>query len=354
MQHISRLPLARGFSARPCCSCRRPRRHVRRRAGPGRRGVRSRRRPVPPGQSLLRRVRRRGRRRRPGQSVLLPVHVLQVQLPVRQPRALLRRQRVHDRRISATCVGQCNQGTPAAAGTTCGDPTSTECNLADTCNGSRSVRRQPAAPSGHPAAARRPRADATPTISATAPEPASPRPCRRAPGSHAVQRRRLLHGRSVQRVGRLPAPWRRRQGRPAAARAITQCDLADTCNGSGTCLPNNRPNGFACNDGLTCTTTDACQGGTCTGSGDPCAGHPVCQNFCNEPGGSCTAPAGTSCDEGNDCNGINTCNGAGTCVIGTPLPDGSQLRRSQPLHHRSPCAPGRSARAAPPTWGSAG
>src|SRR5207344_2159711 len=72
-------------------------------------------------------------------------------------------------------------------------------------------------------------------------------------------------------------------GTTCGSPAITQCDLADTCNGSGTCLPNNRPNGFACNDGLTCTTTDSCQGGACTGSGDPCTGHPVCQNFCNEP-----------------------------------------------------------------------
>src|SRR5262245_8547584 len=41
--------------------------------------------------------------------------------------------------ITDTCnnTGVCNAGTSAGAGTACGNATNTECNLADTCHGSR-------------------------------------------------------------------------------------------------------------------------------------------------------------------------------------------------------------------------
>jgi len=192
-------------------------------------------------------------------------------------------------------VGQCNQGTPAAAGTTCGDPTATECNLADTCNGSGScvANLQPVgAPCGGPPPAGECNTDdlcdgAGACVAQTVPA-GTPAPTQCADSDPCTADQCNGSG-GCQHPG---APAGTTCGNPA----ITQCDLADTCNGSGTCLPNNRPNGFACNDGLTCTTTDSCQGGACTGSGDPCTGHPVCQNFCNEPSGSCTAPAarGTS------------------------------------------------------------
>src|SRR5262245_4718033 len=41
--------------------------------------------------------------------------------------------------VTDTCnnTGVCNAGTSAGAGTACGNATNTECNLADTCHGSR-------------------------------------------------------------------------------------------------------------------------------------------------------------------------------------------------------------------------
>src|SRR5207244_3177174 len=44
----------------------------------------------------------------------------------------------------------------------------------------------------------------------------------------------------------------------------------DQCDGSGACGHSN--NSAPCDDGLFCTQTDTCSGGSCAGAGDPCSG----------------------------------------------------------------------------------
>ena len=110
-------------------------------------------------------------------------------------------------------------------------------------------------------------------------------------------------------------------GTACGSATVTTCTAADTCNGSGTCLSNNAANGTACNDGLPCTMTDTCQGGMCTGTGNPCPGHNMgtsCDDSCNPANGMCNSPDanGTTCNEipgGNSgvCDGTNS---AGNCV----------------------------------------
>ncbi|MFQ5591088.1 MAG: hypothetical protein ACE5HE_08000, partial [Phycisphaerae bacterium] len=146
------------------------------------------------------------------------------------------------------------------------------------------------------------------------------------------------------------------------------CSFQDTCDSSGTCLPNHAANGSFCNeDGDDCTndfcqdgvcvlnTTDpdgtncddgldvctpgqdVCQGGVCTGTSDPCLGDPagpycveiggqaVCrecrvghpedcpdngcvEGFCDLFGTCRPNPDDTLCADGAYCNGVETCN----------------------------------------------
>lgn len=115
----------------------------------------------------------------------------------------------------------------------------------------------------------------------------------------------------------------------------------DTCN-AGVCVFT--PNSNSCDDGLFCTLTDACSGGTCVGSGNHCPNqlcnettdtcvdclsatdcndNNICtNNVCNN--GSCQFPPNTvPCPDGLFCNGDEVC-GGGVCQPGTP-PDCSHL-----------------------------
>lgn len=103
-------------------------------------------------------------------------------------------------------------------------------------------------------------------------------------------------------------------GTACGSATVNTCTAADTCNATGTCLANNAPNGTTCNDSLPCTMTDTCQGGTCTGTGNPCAGHNTgtsCDDSCNPATGACTAADAAT---NNMCNEIpggmtGTCSG---------------------------------------------
>jgi len=128
------------------------------------------------------------------------------------------------------------------------------------------------------------------------------------------------------------------------------CTQPDTCDGAGTCLPNNAPAGAPCvDDGNQCTD-NVCNGdGTCThppaeagspcgnGSDDSCTDPDSCDGSgaclennevagtsCDDDGevctddvcdesGACEHVANTDpCDDGLFCNGADTCSG-GTC-----------------------------------------
>jgi hypothetical protein len=98
-------------------------------------------------------------------------------------------------------------------------------------------------------------------------------------------------------------------GTPCAADGNPCTD--DICDGAGAC---DHPNNTApCDDGLFCTGTDTCSGGSCQHTGDPCAGGPECNNVCNEAADNCAVSAGTGCaDDGNVCTD-DQCDGAGAC-----------------------------------------
>jgi hypothetical protein len=99
----------------------------------------------------------------------------------------------------------------------------------------------------------------------------------------------------------------------------TSCDdsnpcTTDSCNTSLGCT--NQDNTLACDDGDACTVGDACSGGLCHG-GTPktCAGNACNDGTCNPSNGSCgLAPKadGTSCNDSNSCTSTDTCQN-GSC-----------------------------------------
>jgi hypothetical protein len=105
--------------------------------------------------------------------------------------------------------------------------------------------------------------------------------------------------------------------------ALESCGPADDCNicqpGTGTC--GNAPADHPCADGLYCNGADSCSGsGICVPTNaDPCAasssdGDGDCAESCDEFTDSCTGsdPNGAACDDELFCNGADTCSG-GTC-----------------------------------------
>ncbi|RME37020.1 MAG: hypothetical protein D6788_10395 [Planctomycetota bacterium] len=70
----------------------------------------------------------------------------------------------------------------------------------------------------------------------------------------------------------------------------------DLCGVDGVC--NHANNTSPCDDGLFCTATDVCGGGTCNGSGSPCAAGLVCDEL-NDQCVECLVDA--DCDDANVC-----------------------------------------------------
>ena len=85
-------------------------------------------------------------------------------------------------------------------------------------------------------------------------------------------------------------------------------EVADDCTAAD-------PDSSACTDGLFCTGSDSCSGGTCSShTGDPCAGGPECADTCNEATDDCFDPSGTSCGADASVCTLDQCDGAGTCT----------------------------------------
>jgi hypothetical protein len=114
----------------------------------------------------------------------------------------------------------------------------------------------------------------------------------------------------------------------------TECDAADSCDGSGTCLDNLEPIGTACGDpsNTDCDNPDSCDGvGTCevnnepdgTACGDPsntdCTNPDTCLTGACDPNDE---PAGTACTDGLFCTDPDTCDGAGLCDGPSPCQPG--------------------------------
>jgi hypothetical protein len=107
---------------------------------------------------------------------------------------------------------------------------------------------------------------------------------------------------------------------PVVCTASDSCHEVGTCNpADGTCTNPAKSDDTACNDGDSCTRSDTCQGGACTGSNRiPCAATDSCHDVgvCNPANGICSDPAkpdGTSCDDGNACTQPDTCQ-SGLCT----------------------------------------
>ena len=99
------------------------------------------------------------------------------------------------------------------------------------------------------------------------------------------------------------------------------------CNPTdGSCEAQNLPNLTSCDDGLSCTQIDRCDGdGNCVG-GTPrdCSGlDDQCNTgVCVEPDGTCDTeplPDTTTCDDQNLCTTVDACDGSGNCVGSSPL-----------------------------------
>jgi hypothetical protein len=85
-------------------------------------------------------------------------------------------------------------------------------------------------------------------------------------------------------------------GTPCGDPADTECTDPDTCDGAGACQPNHANDGAACGDtGTQCTNQDTCTGGSCQDNG-----------FQN-PGTPCGDPADTECTNPDTCNGSGMC-----------------------------------------------
>jgi len=86
-------------------------------------------------------------------------------------------------------------------------------------------------------------------------------------------------------------------------------DACDETNDIVTHDPNSAP----CDDGQFCTAVDQCSGGTCVGSGDPCASNGECNDSCNESTNDCAVPAGTPCGTATGLCTDDSCDGSGAC-----------------------------------------
>ncbi len=177
---------------------------------------------------------------------------------------------------------------PALKGTACGDPTDTECNSPDSCDGAGNCE-----------------ANLKPDGSACTDD-----------GNDCTT--------DVCQAGDCAHP-NRPFGSPCGSPADTDCDNPDTCNGAGTCLSNFEAPATPCGDptDADCNNPDSCDGagaclanlepdGTeCTDDGNQCKDDVCAAGVCehpNEPVGfPCGSPNDTQCDNPDTCNGFGIC-----------------------------------------------
>ena len=94
-------------------------------------------------------------------------------------------------------------------------------------------------------------------------------------------------------------------------------DCSESCNEAADNCTGNDPNGSSCSDDFYCTVTDTCQGGICTGSGDPCP-PPL---ICNEEDDACNCSQDEDCKDELFCNGVESCGVDEKCQPGNdPCP----------------------------------
>lgn len=144
---------------------------------------------------------------------------------------------------------------PKPTGSACGDPTTTDCDSADLCDGAGNCTDHLAADgSGCPSDG----AECTFDV------------CQLGLCTHP------------------PKPI----GTQCGNGSSTACDLPDACDGQGACSPNYRTNGTLCSNDNFCDGTEACFNGLCQTGVPP------------------------DCDDGVYCNGVETCDPLAGCIPG--------------------------------------
>lgn len=241
-----------------------------------------------------------------------------------------------------TLAGLCTN-TNAPTGTPCGDPTVTDCNLADTCNNQGVCQANlrpnntPCTDDGNPCnGAERCQAGVciSNNVNPCAGNPNAPN-CVQTPtapfflcascladdqcnDNNECTSNACVAGACVF----TPLPAGTNCG--PLDQTISTCNLQDTCNGQGACLPNLAPNGTPCPDADLCNGTETCLNGLCTPGTAPCTGQLVC----DPADGSCKCTTDAQCSDGLFCNGVERC----------VIPNGETVGTCMPAAVADPCA----------------
>ena len=146
------------------------------------------------------------------------------------------------------------------AGTACGDPTDTDCDDPDTCDGAGAC-----LPNVAPAGLL----------------------CGNQVGNQCDEPD-TCDGAGVCEPNYVPA------GTACGSPVDTHCDNPDSCDGAGVCDPNREPDGTPCPDDGNDCREDYCLAGVCS--------HPL-----KPPGSACGDPADTDCDDPDTCDGTGSC-----------------------------------------------
>ena len=110
---------------------------------------------------------------------------------------------------------------------------------------------------------------------------------------------------------------------PVVCTALDQCHDAGVCDPVTGCSDPVSPQGAPCDDGNACTQTDICEAGICTGSNpvvctalDQCHDAGVCDPVtgCSDP----VSAQGAPCDDGNACTQTDICE-TGICAGSNPV-----------------------------------
>ncbi|MCH7591643.1 MAG: hypothetical protein IH989_02530, partial [Planctomycetes bacterium] len=177
-------------------------------------------------------------------------------------------------------------------GSACGDPSDTDCDAPDTCDG-LGICLANVAPTGLPCGN---------SVGNQCDDPDS------CDGAGLCEPNFVLAGTAC--------------GNPADS----ECDNPDTCDGDGVCEPNHELDGTLCSDDGNDCRDDTCLGGVCSHPlsivGTPC-GDPTATD-CNDPdacdgAGTCLpalVSSGTLCGDPSStlCTAPDTCDGFGTCL----------------------------------------
>ncbi len=102
-----------------------------------------------------------------------------------------------------------------------------------------------------------------------------------------------------------------------------QCTTGVCNENTDACVAQPKPNNSPCDDGLFCTVNDSCTGGSCAGSPRDCSAQngQCTTGVCDETSDACVGqakPINTPCDDGLFCTQNDKCNATGSCILSTP------------------------------------